>query len=117
LWHNLGLAVERLVARLRSQWIPPTPEKEDTEVPAKPEGIRAQRVRERHAAVHALMAKGAGIGFIVGELRLDPKTVRKCMNAATQEELIGSPTPAFRAIQAFWSHVRAEGAGQRVGGW
>ncbi|MFI1184161.1 transposase [Streptomyces sp. NPDC020799] len=92
LWHNPSLATERLVARLRSQWVPPVPEKKVTALSSKPEGIRAQKVRARHAAMHALMAKGAGIGFVVNELRLDPKTVRKCMNAATPEELIGSPT-------------------------
>ncbi|WP_370266345.1 ISL3 family transposase [Streptomyces sp. V4I8] len=47
LWHNLSLATERLVARLRSQWIPPVPEKKATAVPGKAEGIRAQKVRER----------------------------------------------------------------------
>ncbi|MGW1617373.1 hypothetical protein ACWCQZ_50430 [Streptomyces sp. NPDC002285] len=72
---NLSLATERLVVRLRSQWIPPVLEKKAAAVPGKPEGIRAQKVRERHTAVHALMAKGAGIGFIGTELRLDPNTV------------------------------------------
>jgi hypothetical protein len=107
LWRNLSLATERLVARLRSQWIPPAPQKKATAVPGKPEGIRAQKVRERHAAVHALMAKGAGIGFIVSELRLDPKTVRKCMNAATPEELIGSPTARQSSLDGHAHYLTA----------
>ncbi|MDH6711405.1 hypothetical protein P3T27_008163 [Kitasatospora sp. MAA19] len=87
LWVNLGDATERLVARLRSQWLPPAPEKEKTVLP---EGRRAHRTRERHAAVHALMATGMGHSEIVAELGLDPKTARKFMRAATADELIGA---------------------------
>ncbi|MFD8594994.1 ISL3 family transposase [Kitasatospora sp. NPDC059646] len=79
LWANLGVAAERLVARLRSQWVPPTPDREKVELP---EGPRARRTRERHAAVHALMDRGMGHSQIVAELQLDPKTVRKFMRAA-----------------------------------
>lgn len=86
---------------------PAAPEKKDIDVPAKPEGVRAQRVRERHAAVHALMAKGAGIGFIVSELQLDPKTVRKCMNAVTPEELIGSPTGRRSSLDGHTRYLAA----------
>ncbi|MGW3045526.1 ISL3 family transposase [Kitasatospora sp. NPDC001159] len=87
LWANLGAAAERLVARLRSQWVPPTPDKEKV---ALPEGPRARRARERHAAIHELMSRGMGHSQIVAELRLDPKTVRKFMRAATADELVGS---------------------------
>ncbi|MFJ6140960.1 ISL3 family transposase [Kitasatospora sp. NPDC092286] len=86
LWQNLGQAAERLVARLRPQWVPPAPAKQKVVLP---EGPRARRTRERHALVHALMAKGMGPSQIVAELALDPKTVRKFMRAATPEELIG----------------------------
>ncbi|MFC8452554.1 ISL3 family transposase [Kitasatospora sp. NPDC057223] len=89
LWANLGDATERLVARLRSQWVPPAPEKEKVVPSEAPEGRRVRRTRERHAAVHALMDKGMGHSQIVAELGLDPKTVRKFMRAATAEELIG----------------------------
>lgn len=88
LWNNLGVATERLVARLRAQWIPLPPQKKEPVVPVKPESPSVQRKRERHALVHALMAKGVGIGGIVSELRLDPKTARKFMNAPTPEALI-----------------------------
>ncbi len=87
LWQNLGEAAERLVTRLRPQWVPHTPEKEEVTLP---EGRLAQRARERHAAVHALMDKGMGRSQIVAELDLDCKTVRKFMRAATPEELIGA---------------------------
>ncbi|MFE3831038.1 ISL3 family transposase [Streptomyces sp. NPDC059092] len=88
LWNNLGVTTERLVARLRPQWIPQPPEKKEPVVPVKQESPSVQRKRERHALVHALMAKGVGIGGIVAELRLDPKTVRKFMNAPSPEALI-----------------------------
>lgn len=111
LWNNLGLATERLVSRLRSQWLPPAPECKDVTVPEKPEGTRAQRTRERHAAVHALMDKGAGIGFIVAELRLDPKTVRKLMNAKTPDELIGSkPTGRQSSLDGHAHYLAARWA-------
>ncbi|MGW7582357.1 transposase [Kitasatospora sp. NPDC054768] len=87
LWQNLGEAAERLVARLRPQWVPPAPEREKVVLP---EGRLARRTRERHAAIHALMDKGMGHGQIVAELGLDPKTARKFMRAATADELIGT---------------------------
>nr|WP_280684979.1 ISL3 family transposase [Kitasatospora sp. MAA19] len=87
LWANLGVATERLVARLRSRWVPPAPDKKKVELP---EGPRALRTRERHAAVHALVDRGMGHSQIVAELQLDPKTVRKFMRAATADELIGA---------------------------
>ncbi|MGW0631010.1 transposase [Streptomyces sp. NPDC002758] len=80
LWKNLGEATERLVARLRPQWAPPAPEREEVVLP---EGRRARRTRERYAAVHALMDKDVSHSGIVAELHLDPKTVRKFMRAAT----------------------------------
>ncbi|MFJ9753089.1 hypothetical protein [Streptomyces chartreusis] len=77
----------------------------------KPEGVRAQRTRERHADVHALMDKGAGIGFIVAELRLDPKTVRKLMNATTSVELIGSkPTSRQSSLDGYAHYLAARWA-------
>ncbi|MFI1259138.1 transposase [Streptomyces netropsis] len=108
LWQNLGDAAERLVARLRPQWTPPPPENPQVTVPEKPEGLRAQRIRERHAAVHALKNKGMGIGGIVTELGLDPKTVRKNMLAATADELIGSsPTGRQSSLDGHAAYLAA----------
>ncbi|MFC5647490.1 ISL3 family transposase [Kitasatospora cinereorecta] len=74
LWANLGEAAERLVARLRPQWVPPTPDKKKV---ALPEGSRARRTRERHAAVHALMNRGMGHSQIVAELPEDGAEVHE----------------------------------------
>ncbi|MGP3943717.1 ISL3 family transposase [Streptomyces sp. 6N106] len=92
LWKNLGEVAEGLVKRLKAQWAPPP--SEPPEVTTKrPEGLRAQRARERHAIVHALVAKGLRHSDIIVELGLDPKTVRRFMRAASPEELIaGRPS-------------------------
>ncbi|MCC3769504.1 transposase [Streptomyces sp. UNOC14_S4] len=111
MWQNLGDAAERFAARLRPQWTPPQPEKPQVTVPEKPEGLRAQRIRERHAAVHVLMNKGMSVGGIVAELRLDPKTVRKNMRAATAEELIGSrPTGRQSSLDGHAAYLAARWA-------
>ena len=111
LWNNLCTAVERLVARLRSDWGPPTPEPTPAAVPDKPEGRRAQRTRERHAAVHALMAKGVDVGGIAAALRLDRKTVRRFMRAATPEELIGdNPSGRHSSLDGHAAYLTARWA-------
>jgi hypothetical protein len=84
--------VQRLVARLRPLWIPPAPAAPaatPAAVADKPEGRRTLRTRQCHAAVHALIAKGVGVGGIATALRLDRKAVRRFIRAATPEELIG----------------------------
>ncbi|MFJ9752854.1 hypothetical protein [Streptomyces chartreusis] len=61
--------------------------------------------------MHALMDKGAGIGFIVAELRLDPKTVRKLMNATTPDELIGrKPTVRQSSLDGHAHYLAARWA-------
>ncbi|MQS16127.1 ISL3 family transposase [Streptomyces kaniharaensis] len=57
LWANLGDAAERLVARLRPQWVPPAPDKEKVELPEGPQG---RRTRERQAAVPRADGQGPG---------------------------------------------------------
>ncbi|MEV0275049.1 transposase [Streptomyces sp. NPDC050610] len=57
---------------------------------ARPDTLIVLRHRERHAAVHALMARGAGVTRIAAELRLDPKTVRKFMRADTIDDFLAA---------------------------
>ena len=57
-------------------------------IPAEVDGSRAESIRERFAAVHALGDKGMAVGRIADELRIDRKTARKYLNAAAPEELI-----------------------------
>lgn len=102
IWHNLAEAVERVVTRnavhLRepatlppdpAQFAPPT-QREDT--PAR----LAARIRERHAAVHALLAEGRGIKQIATQLRLARNTVRRYARAGAAEALMTGQWQAGR---------------------
>lgn len=96
LWSNLCKAVENAVRRLRADWIPPTPEAVPPVLPAPPDTAEAQRVRECYAAVQHLGEKGVKVGRIAEELRLDRKTVRKYLQAASAEELVRGARAARR---------------------
>jgi len=99
LWHNLGDAVERAVARHRqhlaaavtvtasaahaqAEPVPPP-------APAPPRtGRIATRTRARHADVHRLLAEGGNICDIAVNLGLSRNTVRRFARAADPEELL-----------------------------
>nr|WP_280370046.1 ISL3 family transposase [Nocardia wallacei] len=104
-WHNLGEAVERVVARHRDrldaavgadrdpepetvhqQGIPETPE--SVPAPANRTDKWAVRTRERYAAVHALLDDGVGIRAIGARLGLARGTVRRYARADTVDELL-----------------------------
>lgn len=110
IWHNLGEAVERVVARHRDclvavaeqamadaeaageldiaaqQEIPVTGER--TESSAERTDKWAVRARERYAAVHALLDDGVSIVAIGARLGLARGTVRRFARAASVEELL-----------------------------
>jgi len=93
LWHNLGQAVERAVARHRPCLQEPSPDPEpapaaETVTPA-PEGGLAARTRARHAEIHAALARGLTVTEASRALGLDPKTVQRYAAAATADELAG----------------------------
>ena len=107
LWHNLGEAVERAVARHRehlpaavAQAAAPaaaTASQPDP-APASPRtGRMAGRTRARHAAVHQLLAGGRNLGEIATELGLSRNTVRRFARAASPEELLVSDGTGRRA--------------------
>ncbi|MCM6774534.1 ISL3 family transposase [Nocardia sp. CDC159] len=104
LWHNLGEAVERVVARHRASFGAATA-KSDTEpaimgqqeTSAAAEVIRsptnrtdkwAVRTRERYAAVHGLLAEGVSLRAIGTQLGLARGTVRRFARATSVEELL-----------------------------
>jgi transposase len=117
-WHNLGEVVERTVSRHRNCLTAALavqedkdagegndtdrkgPRGEDQPVPdARPQpasSVRpddrtdrwAIRARERHAAVHALLAEGTSIRTIGAQLGLSRGTVRRFARATTVEELL-----------------------------
>jgi transposase len=97
LWHNLGEAVEKAVARHRQHLTaaaaaasaPAAPADPAPAAPAAPRRDRtAVRTRARHADVHSLLAAGCSIGAIAAELGLAHNTVRRFARAADPEELL-----------------------------
>ncbi|GIH29889.1 ISL3 family transposase [Microbispora amethystogenes] len=102
-WKNLCDAVDKCVVLHRACLPEPAAEGEpaqatstapkvavSTTVFTEWEGVRVSKRRERHAAVHELLAKGVGICAIAEALGLDRKTVRRYAHAATPEDLAPS---------------------------
>ncbi len=95
LWHNLGEAVERAVARHRHclHALPAAPSASPDQVPdlpAPPERSDriAVRTRQRHAAIHQLLAGGRSVRAVAAELGLSRNTVRRFARATDPEELL-----------------------------
>lgn len=100
LWHNLGDAVERAVARHRVHLraavrpiadIEPAAHNVTTlpaPAPVQRIGRVAERTRQRHAAIHELLAQGASIRAIAAQLGLARNTVRRFAHATNPEELL-----------------------------
>jgi hypothetical protein len=106
LWHNLGDAVERAVARHREHLpatvaqtpapatIPPQPVLPPTVART---GRIADRTRNRHVEVHRLLADGRNLCEIAAELGLSRNTIRRFARAASPEELLTSDGTGRRA--------------------
>lgn len=105
-WHNLGEAVERVVARHRDCLgaaaagtesdtapaliaLPQAPQSSEvSESPPDRTDRWAIRTRERYAAVHTLLGDGASLHTIGVRLGLTRGTVRRYARAASAEELL-----------------------------
>jgi hypothetical protein len=89
LLHNLADAVERATARHRSclRGEATQPETDIPGIPAAPEGLRAQKTRDRYSQVHAALARGLTITEISRTLQMDRKTVRRYATAACPGDL------------------------------
>jgi transposase len=99
MWRNLGDAVERTVAKHRTYLhdLPRTSAHGQPATPIEPqpdegspqrEGRLAERTRQRHAAIHQLLAQGRDLRSIARELELGRNTVRRFARAAGPEELL-----------------------------
>ncbi|MFF0228206.1 ISL3 family transposase [Streptomyces sp. NPDC004629] len=102
IWKNLAEAVEKTVIQHRALLREPEntapvhaaepPESLDPALssPGEPRqsGRLSDRVREQHAAVHALLDEGLGLRPIARRLGLARNTVRRLANAATADELL-----------------------------
>jgi transposase len=99
LWHNLGDAVERAVARHRQHLAAAVAEQAtqgaaaaDTPETAAPRAQRgdqiAVRTRGRHADIRRLLDAGRSVSAVAAELGLSRNTVRRFARAADPEELL-----------------------------
>ncbi|WP_329262574.1 ISL3 family transposase [Actinoallomurus sp. NBC_01490] len=99
MWRNLGEAVERTVTKHRHHLreLPQTTTQTDPAPPSDPqpdsdpkprEGRLAERTRQRHTAIHDLLAQGRQIRQIARELGLGRNTVRRFARATSPEELL-----------------------------
>jgi transposase len=100
LWHNLGDAVERAVARhsgclraaVTALLAARPPQLAETSDPAAAGPERSDRIaartRERHAVIRQLLADGRTVRAAAAELGLARNTVRRFARAASPEELL-----------------------------
>jgi hypothetical protein len=70
------------------------------------DGRLAVRARERHAAIHALVAQGKTHSQICKILGLSPKTVRKFMRAATAGQVITGAVPRSSSLDRFAPYLQ-----------
>ncbi|MFD5922951.1 ISL3 family transposase, partial [Kitasatospora sp. NPDC127035] len=116
LWHNLAEAVEKTVLQHRALLPEPAPVVDD-ELPTvaalpsvaslpRTTGRLADRVREHHAAVHALIDDGVALRTIADRLGLARNTVRRLARAADPDELlVGRWTGRASILDPFKSHI------------
>ena len=102
LWHNLAEHTANAVARHRAclmqiaaaaEPAKPWPEPAVTAAVAAAESRLAARMRDQHAEVHALAARGLGLRAMARELGVDRKTARRFAQAATGDERWPGPSP------------------------
>ena len=123
LWQNLCAAVEKTVISCRADLREPAPEPGDPEaagpgsdVPAEMTGPAAgqdtgngrlaTRSRERHAAIHDLLAQGRNYTQISEMLGLTRHTVRKFARAATAGEVITGSSPRSSRLDRFAPYLQ-----------
>ena len=112
--NNLCDAVEKIAAAHRTCLRPsedepqhqPTTDAITEPAPEELDGLRAANTRQRHAAVHDLLAKGTAVTAIADALGLDRKTIRRYANADTAEQLlIGTSRHRDSKLRPFLAHL------------
>ena len=125
LWHNLGEYVEKAVAAHRGCMTPPAGTPEDgsggpaspgqATPPAEPEGLQdvcgrerrlVARTRDRHAAVHGLLAAGHSERAAAQILSLSRGTVHRFAGAASAGELLARATSRESKLDRYKPYLR-----------
>ncbi len=115
LWHNLAEHTARAVARHRAclkqiaaaatdPQPPPGPDPAATPVPAAESRLEA-RMRDQHAAVQALAARGLGLRAIARELGVDRKTARRFAHAATGDQAVARAVSRPAVLDRYQPHL------------
>jgi hypothetical protein len=126
LWHNLGEYAEKAVAAHRGCLTRPAGPASapagpgpaaagPAPPPAEPEGLRdvcgrdrrlVARTRDRHAAVHGLLAAGHSQRAAAGILGLSRNTVNRFAAAATADELLVKATSRASRLDRYKPYLR-----------
>jgi transposase len=114
LWHNLAEHTARAVARHRAclKQIAAAAEpphqapaaQAATDVPVAESRLEA-RMRDQHAAVQALAARGLGLRAIARELGVDRKTARRFAQAATSDEAVARAVSRPAVLDRYQPHL------------
>jgi transposase len=114
LWHNLAEHTARAVARHRAclkqiaaAATDPPPSGPDPAAAAVPaaESRLAERMRDQHAAVQALAARGLGLRAIARELGVDRKTARRFAHAATSDQAVARAVSRPAVLDRYQPHL------------
>jgi len=111
LWHNLAEHTARAVARhracLRQIAAAATPADEpDLTITTPPAESRLEaRMRNQHAAVQALAARGLGLRAIARELGVDRKTARRFAQAATADQAVARAVSRPTVLDRYQPHL------------
>ena len=114
LWHNLAEHTAKAVARHRAclkqiaaaadQPQPPPEPVAAAAAPAAESRLEA-RMRDQHAEVQALAARGLGLRAIARELGVDRKTARRFAQAATSDEAVARAISRPTVLDRYQPHL------------
>ncbi len=115
LWHNLAEHTAKAVARHRTclkqiaaaaadPQPPPGPDQAAAAGPPGESRLEA-RMRDQHAAVQALAARGLGLRAIARELGVDRKTARRFAQAATGDQAVARAVARPTVLDRYQPHL------------
>lgn len=97
LWHGLGKAIERTVTAHSQCW---------HDGPARQTGAREEITRQRHAAVHVLLADGTGLLECARRLGWALNTVKRYARAGSAQDLLRPPQYRPTLVDPYRDHLR-----------